>query len=421
MVDPSSRRKVLRRAGRVKTIGRTTGEVEFARLGPPAGESANERRGSVFACATAIAVITLNNPPVNGLGNALRAGIAAGLERRDADPDVKAVVLIGTGKVFSGGADIREFNKPHDASPTCPRSSTCRTRCTKPLVAAIGGFALGGGLELALACHYRVAVEKTRAGAARGEARHPAGLGRHAAPAAHHPRARGRAHDDPGRSDFGAAREGAGPGRRDRGRRPARGRARLREKARRGGQGPATHPRPAAQGGRRPEGRARGGARAGREERERQPGARRDRQVQSRPRSRCRSTRAARSSASASNTSSTRCESKALRHMFFAERQTSKIPDVPEDTPVRDIKQGRRRRRRHHGRRHRDELRQRRHPGGHRSTNAGGARHGHRSASAATTRRRCKRGRLKPDEMDEALALIQPSTRPQRDQATPTS
>jgi 3-hydroxyacyl-CoA dehydrogenase len=115
---------------------------------------------AAYSVRDGIAVITLNNPPVNGLGNALRAGIAAGLEKADSDPDVKAVVLIGTSKVFSGGADIREFNKPM-TRPNLPEVNDLQDSMQKPLVAAIGGFALGGGLELALACHYRIAVEKT--------------------------------------------------------------------------------------------------------------------------------------------------------------------------------------------------------------------------------------------------------------------
>jgi len=115
---------------------------------------------AAYSVRDGIAVITLSNPPVNGLGNALRAGIAAGLEKADSDPDVKAVVLIGTSKVFSGGADIREFNKPM-TQPNLPEVNDLQDSMQKPLVAAIGGFALGGGLELALGCHYRIAVEKT--------------------------------------------------------------------------------------------------------------------------------------------------------------------------------------------------------------------------------------------------------------------
>jgi 3-hydroxyacyl-CoA dehydrogenase len=115
---------------------------------------------AAYTVRDGIAVITLNNPPVNGLGNALRAGIAAGLEKADSDPDIKAVVLIGSSKAFSGGADIREFGKPM-TKPNLPEVNDLQDSMQKPLVAAIGGFALGGGLELALGCHYRIALEKT--------------------------------------------------------------------------------------------------------------------------------------------------------------------------------------------------------------------------------------------------------------------
>src|SRR5213078_4603379 len=116
-----------------------------------------------YAVRDGVAVITLNNPPVNGLGNALRAGILAGLQRAAADAQVKAVVLIGAGKAFSGGADIREFGKPRE-KPDLPDVNDYQDAMKKPLVAAISGFALGGGLELALACHYRIAAPKTQLG-----------------------------------------------------------------------------------------------------------------------------------------------------------------------------------------------------------------------------------------------------------------
>jgi 3-hydroxyacyl-CoA dehydrogenase len=118
---------------------------------------------AAYSVRDGIAVLTLKNPPVNGLGNALRAGIYAGLEQADADPEVKAVVLIGSSKVFSGGADIREFNTPMK-KPSLPEVNDLQDSMQKPLVAAIGGFALGGGLELALACHYRVALDKALLG-----------------------------------------------------------------------------------------------------------------------------------------------------------------------------------------------------------------------------------------------------------------
>ncbi|MCH2240833.1 MAG: 3-hydroxyacyl-CoA dehydrogenase NAD-binding domain-containing protein [Aquabacterium sp.] len=104
-----------------------------------------------------IAVISLSNPPVNGLGHATRQGVTEGIARAQADASVKAVVLIGAGKVFSGGADIREFNTPKAfAEPTLHQAIEAVERCTKPVVAAIHGVAMGGGLELALGAHYRV-------------------------------------------------------------------------------------------------------------------------------------------------------------------------------------------------------------------------------------------------------------------------
>jgi 3-hydroxyacyl-CoA dehydrogenase len=105
----------------------------------------------------AVAVITLDNPPVNGLGHDLRTGIATGIERAQADSKVKAIVLIGAGKGFSGGADIREFNTPQArAHPSLRMVIRVVEDSAKPVIAAIGGFCMGGGLELALGCHYRV-------------------------------------------------------------------------------------------------------------------------------------------------------------------------------------------------------------------------------------------------------------------------
>jgi 3-hydroxyacyl-CoA dehydrogenase len=116
-----------------------------------------------YAVRDGIAVITMNNPPVNGLGNALRAGLMEALNKADADAAVKGAVLIGSGKFFSGGADIREFNQKR-LPPDLPDVNDRQDAMKKPLVAAIGGFALGGGLELALACHYRVAAPKSQVG-----------------------------------------------------------------------------------------------------------------------------------------------------------------------------------------------------------------------------------------------------------------
>ena len=105
----------------------------------------------------AIAVIRLDNPPVNGLGHELRSGIVAGIDQANADPAVTAVVLVGAGKVFSGGADIREFNTPKAlAEPNLNTVIRVIEQSAKPVVAAVHGVAMGGGLELALGCHYRV-------------------------------------------------------------------------------------------------------------------------------------------------------------------------------------------------------------------------------------------------------------------------
>ncbi len=120
---------------------------------------------TTYSVRDGIAVITMNNPPVNGLGSVLRPGIVEGINKAAADPAVKALVIIGSAKAFSGGADIREFNTPKSSmSPTLPEINDVQDAFPKPMVAAIGGFALGGGLELALGCHYRVALPKTLLG-----------------------------------------------------------------------------------------------------------------------------------------------------------------------------------------------------------------------------------------------------------------
>src|ERR671915_215689 len=110
-----------------------------------------------------VAVITMNNPPVNGLGNALRAGLMECLKKAEADSAVKAALIIGSAKAFSGGADIREFGKPRE-KPDLFEVNDQQDAMKKPLVAAIAGFALGGGLELALGCHYRIAAPKSQLG-----------------------------------------------------------------------------------------------------------------------------------------------------------------------------------------------------------------------------------------------------------------
>ena len=118
-----------------------------------------------YSVRDGIAVITMNNPPVNGLGSVLRPGIMDGIRKAGADPAVKALVIIGTAKAFSGGADIREFNTPKmNVPPSLPEINDAQDACAKPMIAAIGGFALGGGCELALACHLRIAADTARLG-----------------------------------------------------------------------------------------------------------------------------------------------------------------------------------------------------------------------------------------------------------------
>ena len=112
-----------------------------------------------YAVHGPVAVVTLNNPPVNGLGHALRSGIVAALDQALADPQVQAIVLTGSARAFSGGADVREFGTPKAGQePTLPSVIRALDGATKPVVAAIAGVCLGGGLELALGCHYRVAL-----------------------------------------------------------------------------------------------------------------------------------------------------------------------------------------------------------------------------------------------------------------------
>ena len=105
----------------------------------------------------AVAVITLNNPPVNGLGLSTRVALAAGIEQAVGDPGVKAIVVTGAGKAFSGGADIREFGSPKAIQePNLLSLIRLCENTPKPVVAAIHTVCMGGGLELALGCHYRV-------------------------------------------------------------------------------------------------------------------------------------------------------------------------------------------------------------------------------------------------------------------------
>ena len=110
-----------------------------------------------------VAVLTLANPPVNALGAALRAALDGALDQAIADESVRAIVLAAAGKVFVGGADITEFGKPQQP-PSLPDILDRLDASPKPVVAAINGIALGGGLELAMACHGRVAAPAAKLG-----------------------------------------------------------------------------------------------------------------------------------------------------------------------------------------------------------------------------------------------------------------
>ena len=108
-----------------------------------------------------IAILTMQNPPVNGLGLSTRLGLVESLTKALDDAQIKAVVVTGDARAFSGGADIREFNKPEaEQEPTLPTVIDAFERSSKPVVAAIEGMALGGGLELALGMNHRVADKR---------------------------------------------------------------------------------------------------------------------------------------------------------------------------------------------------------------------------------------------------------------------
>src|SRR6202451_4622877 len=114
-----------------------------------------------------VAVITIDNPPVNALGPGVAEGITAALSRAEEDAEVRAIVVIGAGKTFVAGADIKEFAKMRASRECGPGHTAFLSRvedCTKPIVMAIHGTAFGGGLELAMAGHYRFATADAQVG-----------------------------------------------------------------------------------------------------------------------------------------------------------------------------------------------------------------------------------------------------------------
>lgn len=112
-----------------------------------------------------VLILRSNNPPVNSLGHAVRQGLVEGIREAEAEDSVKAVVIIGEGQTFFAGADISEFGTPKAfAEPMLPQVVDIIENCSKPVVAAIHGTALGGGLEVAVAAHYRVAVPSAKLG-----------------------------------------------------------------------------------------------------------------------------------------------------------------------------------------------------------------------------------------------------------------
>ncbi|MFA7438277.1 3-hydroxyacyl-CoA dehydrogenase NAD-binding domain-containing protein [Castellaniella sp.] len=110
-----------------------------------------------------VLVVTLNHPPVNALNAAVRAGLLEAIDTAETRPDIQALVLVGAGKNFIAGADIREFGQP-PRPPALPDVCLRIESCSKLVVAAIRGAALGGGLEIAMAAHYRIAHTDARLG-----------------------------------------------------------------------------------------------------------------------------------------------------------------------------------------------------------------------------------------------------------------
>lgn len=123
---------------------------------PNAVPVASELHGNVLC-------VTIDNPPVNALGAAVRRGLLDAIEAAEHNPAVAAIVITGAGRNFIGGADIREFGQTPQP-PSLPDVCNRIEACTKPVIASLNGAALGGGLEIALAAHYRIALPAAKLG-----------------------------------------------------------------------------------------------------------------------------------------------------------------------------------------------------------------------------------------------------------------
>ena len=156
-----------------------------------------------------IAWLAMNNPPLNALSHALRAGIVHALDRALADAKVRAIVIIGNERAFSSGADIKEFaGGAFYADPFLPAVVDIVEAARKPVIAAISGACMGGGLELALGCHYRVALADAKIAFPGSQARPHPRRRRHAALSAPRGPRSGGQHDRFGRDGSGVDVQG---------------------------------------------------------------------------------------------------------------------------------------------------------------------------------------------------------------------